>query len=125
MRIEKRKRKTTRSTAPVLTKAFLGTGTHVAGTIGGTTYGVSKSATLISVKVFQGTSSTTAVILDGYSWATNDITSKGRQSVSAISMSLGKLSPTMNQIGLSNVVDFFFRKLMPHEQSRRRNFHGF
>ncbi|KAI2469826.1 alkaline proteinase [Annulohypoxylon bovei var. microspora] len=67
----------------------VGHGTHVAGTIGGSTYGVAKQATIISVKVFQGTSSTTAIILDGYSWAVNDITSNGRESVSALSMSLG------------------------------------
>jgi oryzin len=66
-----------------------GHGTHVAGTIGGTKYGVSKKATLISVKVFQGESSSTSIIMDGYSWAVNDITTKGRQSKSAISMSLG------------------------------------
>ncbi|KAI2630184.1 alkaline proteinase [Hypomontagnella submonticulosa] len=67
----------------------VGHGTHVAGTIGGSTYGVAKQATIVAVKVFQGTSSSTSIILDGYAWAVNDITSKGRQSVSAISMSLG------------------------------------
>ncbi|KAL7620538.1 hypothetical protein AAE478_009533 [Parahypoxylon ruwenzoriense] len=67
----------------------VGHGTHVAGTIGGSTYGVAKQATIIAVKVFQGTSSSTSTILNGYDWAVNDITSKGRQSVSAISMSLG------------------------------------
>lgn len=34
----------------------LGHGTHCAGTIGSTTYGVAKSTTLISVKVFEGSS---------------------------------------------------------------------
>jgi oryzin len=68
----------------------VGHGTHVAGTIGGTTYGVSKLATLIAVKVFQGESSSTSIILDGYNWAVNDIVSNSRQSKSAISMSLGK-----------------------------------
>ncbi|POS74329.1 alkaline proteinase [Diaporthe helianthi] len=67
----------------------VGHGTHVAGTIGGTTYGIAKSATIISVKVFQGDEGTTADVLDGYSWAVTDITSKGRAGVSAISMSLG------------------------------------
>lgn len=68
----------------------VGHGTHVAGTIGGTTYGVAKSATIIAVKVFQGDEGTTADVLDGYSWAVNDITSKGRAGVAAISLSLGK-----------------------------------
>ncbi|KAI1816867.1 subtilisin-like protein [Poronia punctata] len=67
----------------------VGHGTHVAGTIGGTTYGVAKSATLISVKVFQGESSSTSIILDGFNWAVSDITSKGRKSKAVISMSLG------------------------------------
>lgn len=34
----------------------LGHGTHVAGTIGSSTYGVAKAANLISVKVFEGNS---------------------------------------------------------------------
>ncbi|KAJ4420345.1 hypothetical protein N0V82_004444 [Gnomoniopsis sp. IMI 355080] len=67
----------------------VGHGTHVAGTIAGRTYGVAKSATVIAVKVFAGDSGTTADVLDGFDWAVNDIVSKGRQTVSAISMSLG------------------------------------
>lgn len=67
----------------------VGHGTHVAGTIGGTTYGIAKQATIIAVKVFQGDEGTTADVLDGYSWAVNDITSKGRAGVAAISLSLG------------------------------------
>ncbi|KAK6215760.1 subtilase [Colletotrichum tabaci] len=67
----------------------LGHGTHVAGTIGSTTYGVAKLTSLISVKVFVGNSASTSVILAGYNWAVNDITSKGRASKSVINMSLG------------------------------------
>ncbi|KAK1999882.1 subtilase [Colletotrichum falcatum] len=67
----------------------LGHGTHVAGTIGSTTYGVAKLTSLISVKVFIGNSASTSVILDGYNWAVNDITSKGRAGKSVINMSLG------------------------------------
>lgn len=81
----------------------VGHGTHVAGTIGGTTYGVAKLTTLIAVKVFQGESSSTSIILDGYNWAVDDITSNGRESVSAISMSLGKLSscvPSVKSLAL-------------------------
>ncbi|KAI0457402.1 subtilase [Xylaria acuta] len=66
-----------------------GHGTHVAGTLGGSTYGVAKAATIISVKVFTGSSSSTTIILDGYNWAVNDIISKGRQSRSVLSLSLG------------------------------------
>ncbi|KAI1167115.1 subtilase [Nemania serpens] len=66
-----------------------GHGTHTAGTLGGATYGVAKAATIISVKVFTGSSSSTSIILDGYNWAVNDIKSKGRQSKSVLSLSLG------------------------------------
>lgn len=44
----------------------VGHGTHVAGTIAGTTYGISKAATIIAVKVFAGDSGTTADVLDGF-----------------------------------------------------------
>ncbi|KAF6814860.1 Alkaline proteinase 2 [Colletotrichum sojae] len=67
----------------------LGHGTHVAGTIGSNTYGVAKKTTLVSVKVFVGNSASTSVILAGYNWAVNDITSKSRQGKSVINMSLG------------------------------------
>ncbi|KAI0975473.1 peptidase S8/S53 domain-containing protein [Xylaria arbuscula] len=66
-----------------------GHGTHTAGTLGGSTYGVAKAATIISVKVFSGSSSSTSIILDGYNWAVSDITSKGRKSKSVLSLSLG------------------------------------
>jgi oryzin len=76
----------------------LGHGTHVAGTIGGKTYGVAKSTTLISVKVF-GTAdpSSTAVILDGFNWAVKDIIDKKRQTKAVISMSVvGAYSKAFN-----------------------------
>ncbi|KAM0330663.1 hypothetical protein ACHAQA_003614 [Verticillium albo-atrum] len=66
-----------------------GHGTHVAGTIGGRTYGVAKSTNLIDVKVFIGRQSTTAIILDGFNWAVNDAVTKGRASRSVINLSLG------------------------------------
>ncbi|KAH8887305.1 subtilisin-like protein [Thozetella sp. PMI_491] len=72
----------------------LGHGTHVAGTIGGSTYGVAKQTNLVSVKVFIGNSASTSIILDGYNWAVNDIVSKGRQRVAAINLSLGGPSST-------------------------------
>ncbi|KAF6806777.1 Alkaline protease 1-like protein 3 [Colletotrichum sojae] len=68
-----------------------GHGTHVAGTIGGKTYGVAKKTNLIDVKVFIGKESSTSIILDGYQWAVQDIVAKGRQSRAVINMSLGKL----------------------------------
>ncbi|KAJ2895786.1 hypothetical protein MKZ38_006179 [Zalerion maritima] len=67
----------------------VGHGTHVAGTVAGSTYGVSKSANIIAVKVFDGDSGYTSDILDGFSWAVNDIVSNGRTAKAAINMSLG------------------------------------
>lgn len=67
-----------------------GHGTHVAGTIAGSTYGVAKRATVIAVKVFSGSSGTTSDVLAGFDWAVNSIVSNNRESVSAISMSLGE-----------------------------------
>ncbi|KAK1979551.1 subtilase [Colletotrichum cereale] len=72
----------------------IGHGTHVAGTIGSATYGVAKLTSLISVKVFVGSSSSTSIILAGFNWAVNDITSKGRAGKSVINMSLGGPSST-------------------------------
>ncbi|KAF4470161.1 Alkaline ase [Fusarium albosuccineum] len=67
----------------------LGHGTHVAGTIAGSTYGVAKKANIVSVKVFEGREGTDSGVLAGFNWAVNDITSKGRAGKSVINMSLG------------------------------------
>jgi subtilisin family serine protease len=50
-----------------------GHGTHVAGTIGGTTYGVAKNVTLVAVRVFGcANSTTTAAIIAGVDWVTGN-----------------------------------------------------
>lgn len=50
-----------------------GHGTHVSGTIGGTTYGVAKGVTLVAVRVFGcGSSTTTAAIIAGVDWVTGN-----------------------------------------------------
>ena len=47
----------------------LGHGTHVSGTIGGSTYGVAKSVTIVPVKVFGCSGSTTeAIVISGINW---------------------------------------------------------
>ncbi|KAH7303518.1 peptidase S8/S53 domain-containing protein [Stachybotrys elegans] len=66
-----------------------GHGSHVAGTIGGATYGVAKRANLLAVKVFQGSSATTSIIISGFNWAANDIVSRGRVNAAVINLSLG------------------------------------
>ncbi|RCI12748.1 putative subtilisin-like protease [Ophiocordyceps polyrhachis-furcata BCC 54312] len=74
---------------PNETTDSFGHGTHVAGTIGGKTYGVAKKAELLAVKVFQGRRSATSVILAGLNWATNDIVDRRRTRSAVINMSLG------------------------------------
>lgn len=50
-----------------------GHGTHVSGTIGGTTFGVAKNVTLVAVRVFGcGNSTTTAAIIAGVDWVTGN-----------------------------------------------------
>jgi subtilisin family serine protease len=50
-----------------------GHGTHVSGTIGGTTFGVAKGVTLVAVRVFGcGNSTTTAAIIAGVDWVTGN-----------------------------------------------------
>lgn len=50
-----------------------GHGTHVSGTIGGTTWGVAKNVTLVAVRVFGcGSSTTTAAIIAGVDWVTGN-----------------------------------------------------
>ncbi|KAH7397217.1 oryzin precursor [Pyrenochaeta sp. MPI-SDFR-AT-0127] len=66
-----------------------GHGTHVAGTIGGRTYGVAKKTNLIAVKVFEGNQGTASEVIAGFEWAVRDIVSKGRQNTAVINMSLG------------------------------------
>jgi oryzin len=72
-----------------------GHGTHVAGIIGGKTFGVAKKTQLIGVKVFLDDEATTSTLMEGLEWAVNDITTKGRQGRSVINMSLGEW-PSMN-----------------------------
>ncbi|KAK6496053.1 Basic amino-acid permease [Arthrobotrys musiformis] len=65
-----------------------GHGTHVSGTVAGKTYGVAKKAKLVNVKVFQGRTTSTITIFDGFNWAVQDIIEKNRTDVAVINMSL-------------------------------------
>ncbi|KAJ3112788.1 hypothetical protein HDU96_004168 [Phlyctochytrium bullatum] len=65
-----------------------GHGTHVAGTVGGTTYGVAKKTTLIAVKVLSsGGSGSNSDVIAGVEWVARNATASGRRSVA--NMSLG------------------------------------
>lgn len=76
-----------------------GHGTHVAGTIGGKTYGVAKKAKILSVKVFKCRRSATSIILQGFDWAANNIIDKGRNKKAAINLSLrGSFSRIFNLV---------------------------
>ena len=67
-----------------------GHGTHCAGTVGGSTYGVAKKATLVAVKVLDadGSGSNSGVI-SGVQWVGTNAKSLGLSSKSVLSMSLG------------------------------------
>lgn len=67
-----------------------GHGTHVAGTVGGTTYGVAKRTSLIAVKVLGANGSgSNSGVLAGIEWAVTDARNNGRAARSVINMSLG------------------------------------
>jgi len=73
-----------------------GHGTHVAGTIGGTVYGVAKKATLIAVKVLgcDGSGSTSGIV-NSISWVVSSKNSRKRPSVANMSLG-GSLSTSLN-----------------------------
>jgi subtilisin family serine protease len=65
-----------------------GHGTHVAGTMGGTTWGIAKKTTLVAVKVLncQGSGTNTGVI-NGINWVAQQ--NQGKSTTSVANMSLG------------------------------------
>jgi aqualysin 1 len=80
-----------------------GHGTHVAGTIGGATYGVAKAVKLVAVRVLTcaGTGSTSGVIA-GVDWVTGNHQA-GQPAVA--NMSLGGQSPTLDQAVQNSIAD--------------------
>ncbi|KAJ8453947.1 hypothetical protein ONZ45_g19499 [Pleurotus djamor] len=65
-----------------------GHGTHCAGTVGGSQYGVAKAASIIAVKVLSDAGSgSVADIVSGLNWVLSSARSSGRPSI--VSMSLG------------------------------------
>ncbi|TGZ81525.1 subtilisin-like protein [Ascodesmis nigricans] len=67
-----------------------GHGTHCAGTVGGTKYGVAKKATILGVKVLgDDGSGSNSTVLAGMQWALEDASTHDAVKTSVISMSLG------------------------------------
>ncbi|KAL1608512.1 hypothetical protein SLS60_003454 [Paraconiothyrium brasiliense] len=67
-----------------------GHGTHVAGTIGSTTYGVAKGTNLVAVKVLDATGSgSLSNVIAGIQWAIQNATASGRVGKTVFNLSLG------------------------------------
>lgn len=76
-----------------------GHGTHVAGTVGGTTYGVAKGASLVAVRVLNCSGSgTTTGVISGINWVTNN---KAAKSVANMSLGGGASSSLDNAVSNS------------------------
>lgn len=76
-----------------------GHGTHVAGTIGGKTYGVAKDVTLVGIKVFNDTTGTASTIdiIKLLSWVVDDVYSTNPRKKAVANLSLGGgASPAMD-----------------------------
>ncbi|KAL7936527.1 peptidase S8/S53 domain-containing protein [Trichoderma chlorosporum] len=84
----------------------MGHGTHVAGIIGGKTFGVAKKTQLIGIKVFSNGGAMSSDIIDGLQWAVRDIIAKARQNRAVINMSLGGAY----SFALNSAVDAAFDK---------------
>jgi subtilisin family serine protease len=75
-----------------------GHGTHVAGTVAGTTHGVAKNAQVVAVKVLgsDGVGSNSGII-DGIQWVAQEVKAKGLTGKAVLNMSLGgKFSEAVN-----------------------------
>jgi len=76
-----------------------GHGTHVASTIGGTTYGLAKRVNLIAVKVLSASGSgTNAGVVNGINWVGTNYNSRRRPSVANMSLGGGASAATDNAI---------------------------
>ncbi|PIG85464.1 hypothetical protein AARAC_007092 [Aspergillus arachidicola] len=72
----------------------VGHGTHVAGTLAGTKYGVAKKAKVIAVKVFPDNASSTPTsnIIQGIEWAVKDAQDRRNINSTVMNLSLGGLA---------------------------------
>jgi subtilisin family serine protease len=82
-----------------------GHGTHVAGTLGGATYGVAKAVTIVPVRVFGCSSSTTtATIIAGLSWIVQDHAA-GQPAVANLSFGTDVIDTALEQAVRAVVAD--------------------
>eukprot|EP00834_Sanchytrium_tribonematis_P001919 NODE_51_length_31136_cov_0.357670.p7 type:complete len:314 gc:universal NODE_51_length_31136_cov_0.357670:25354-26295(+) len=72
-------------------KDTVGHGTHVAGIIGGKTFGVAKKAELVAVKVLSSGGGTEYTFLKGLEWAVKDMQQKKKKAVANISIAAPNL----------------------------------
>jgi subtilisin family serine protease len=80
-----------------------GHGTHVAGTVGGTTYGVAKGVSLVAVRVLNCSGSgTTSGVIAGINWVTSNHTTG--KAVANMSLS-GSVSTSLDTAVKNSVVD--------------------
>lgn len=80
-----------------------GHGTHVAGTVGGSTYGVAKGATLVAVRVLDcNGSGTTAGVIAGVDWVTGN---HAAGQAAAANMSLGGGASSSLDTAVSNSIN--------------------
>ncbi|KAL5600951.1 hypothetical protein BROUX41_005785 [Berkeleyomyces rouxiae] len=75
-----------------------GHGSHVAGTIGGRTFGVAKNVNLVAVKVLDAQGGgDTATVVEGMQWIVDDVEANNRTGKAIMNMSLGgTFSQAMN-----------------------------
>jgi len=76
-----------------------GHGTHVAGTVGSTTYGVAKKTTLIAVKVLDcNGSGTNSGVISGINWVVSSKNTRQKPSVANMSLGGGKSTALNNAV---------------------------
>ncbi|GAB3152926.1 hypothetical protein GCM10027290_44760 [Micromonospora sonneratiae] len=81
-----------------------GHGTHVAGTVGGRTYGVAKNVRLVAVRVFGcGSSGSLSVIIAGVNWVTGNHAA-GQPAVANMSLG-GSLNTSLNTAVSNSILD--------------------
>ena len=73
-----------------------GHGTHVAGTIGGTEFGIAKQVTLHPVKVLTNGSATDSQVIRGIDWVTQRVRENGWPAVANMSLG-GAVSPALDR----------------------------